>query len=350
MAESKSERQQKFRLNLVGIEQSDDRPEVSVYAVDQSGKLLAAVRVEREGDFLLPPDALKNAHRIFVGPRAEKPEDVNRDALLTYRPAQFLELVEQGRVLNIPERIWKVWFAFTYCVSGSVSRCFRPIVIRDLIARATAPLPVHLSEQVSAITLKRAAASLVDTAPLRPFERFFPFRCDVICSGTVEVYRRTCCCQPWVIDDLRLPDLVRDLEDLLRPFPVIPDIPFPPGPLPDPLPLDLPFMKEGALDELALNAARDLHAIRTLPKEQIAAYINDRPYLLCRRSCSRPVKMAEGFINPDGRFQICWREPLRLHLRNCHDEYAYVVKQLINGVWMTIYNGLAANIWLHYVD
>src|SRR5262249_23644267 len=114
---------------------------------------------------------------------------------------------------------------------------------------------------------------------------YWPFRCRVICNGVVEVYRRTCCCQPWIINDSRIPELIRDLEHIIRGFPKVPPIPHPAPPDPPPFAETL-FFKEGALDEMALNAYHDLAAIRALPATEVVNYINARPYLLCRRySC-----------------------------------------------------------------
>ena len=178
------------------------------------------------------------------------------------------------------------------------------------------------------------------------------FRCQIICNGTVEVYRRTCCCEPWIIDDIRLPELVRDLEDIIRKIPEIPRIPQPPNP-PDPPPpiIQKTFFKDGTLDELTLNASHDLEAIRGLEKAELVNYINARPYLICRRySCSSAKKVAQGEINPDGRFNICWRDFPTISRAFCHDEYAYVVKQKIFGITFTIYNGVAANKWFHQDD
>jgi hypothetical protein len=39
----------------------------------------------------------------------------------------------------------------------------------------------------------------------------WPVRCYPVCLGTVTVFRRTCCCWPLVIDDPRIPGLIRDL-------------------------------------------------------------------------------------------------------------------------------------------
>jgi hypothetical protein len=111
------------------------------------------------------------------------------------------------------------------------------------------------------------------------------------------------------------------------------------------------FMHEGALDERVLRAAQDLQTIRSLPAERIMEYVNARPYLYCRRySCSKPVKVAEGMIGPDGRFNICWSEFPRPLVAHCHEQYAYKVKQRIGPFTITIYNGVAAGHWYDQDD
>jgi hypothetical protein len=37
-----------------------------------------------------------------------------------------------------------------------------------------------------------------------------------MCNGTVDVYRRTCCCEPWIIDDPRIPDLLGELRAIAK--------------------------------------------------------------------------------------------------------------------------------------
>ena len=177
----------------------------------------------------------------------------------------------------------------------------------------------------------------------------WPVRCAPVCVGTVEVYRRTCCCFTIDIDDRRIGDLIRDLE---RFVPRLPDFPIPrgkfPPPPPPPLgdPLQTPYFKGGALNELALNAAADLHALRTLPIRQAAEYIEARPYLHFRIClCDKPVLVGSGSLHPDGTFNVCWRERLRLFRPNCSDQYAYVVKQTIGVTTRTIYDGVTAGAW-----
>jgi hypothetical protein len=149
-----------------------------------------------------------------------------------------------------------------------------------------------------------------------------------------------------VIYDTRLPQLIRELEKYIE---EMPEIPWPPDPDPGPY-REISFFKGGALDKMALNAGKDLLALNSLPASEVPEYINSRKYLCCCWCCccTSPTKVAEGFIRPDGEFHICWTEPLRLMLFNCHDEYAFKVKQNIDGNMVTIYDGVASGQWFDY--
>jgi hypothetical protein len=218
----------------------------------------------------------------------------------------------------------------------------------------------------AATTVQGRASTRASALSLSPTERFasqaqtsivpslndlilWPNRCAPVCLGSVEVYRRSCCCWPIVFDDSRIDDLIRDLHIYVEGLPKLPPPKrgFPPPPPPPGDPLKTPFFKGGGLNEFAINATNDLHALRSLPKDQAAQYINSRAYLfhqLC--NCGLPAKVGSGTIQPNGSFNICWLESLRLFLPNCYEQYAYVVKQTIGGSTHTIYDGLTAGAWL----
>ena len=361
-----------YRARLEGLSPGEERPQFAVTAVDRDMKPLHVAEVSAEGEFQLPAEALEAAHRIVVGPRVEAGTTIDPRTVLRYRPAQFHELLGAAGVLDIASRYWQAWHGLVTCVTGSVRRC-RPIwdwyldKLRVFTASAArigacsaitelaATSPISLTERPrrrASINSIRAAlnASRIDTTSLRPL------RCHVVCNGTVEVYRRTCCChREWLLEDPRLPKLIRELEVLVHGLKQPEIVPWPP--LPDPPPdfslaqevTKLPFLKEGALDEKTLNARQDLAAIRSLPSTEAAAYIRARPYLWwC--SCGRARKVAQGPIQPDGIFSICWLEFPRLRRVRCYDQYAYVVKQVINGNTVTIYDGLASNNWFDQTD
>jgi hypothetical protein len=365
-------RRPRVRLNLEDFKEGDERPNIAVTLVDTDGKPLHIAEVDNQGNVEVPEAALKKAHRVLIGPSVRDDAPVDPETILRYRPVDLEKLIQAG-VINLPRLVWEKWWLRLRCVTGTVRLCHRrPWWYHDLLRLATtATLEPTMRLQASAASLggqRGAAAVLSQRATLSEFQPvavspsgspaslaellLFPFHCHVICNGTVEVYRRTCCCEPWIIHDPRLPELIRELEDLII---QVEPIPFP-WPIPDPNPPDPPyvqqlFFKDGALDEKAVHATADLQAIRALKPVQVAEYINARPYLLCRRySCSAPVKVAEGNINPDGRFTLCWLDWRRTIGSRCHEEYAYIVRQRFGPFAFIVYNGVAANIWFHAGD
>lgn len=344
MAGSKSSR---YQFRFIGLPAGEAPPTIAVLALDAAGKVLQRSEVGEDGRFEFPADVLKKSARVLVGPADADPAEVA--AFSRFRPRAFEDML--GAEINIAPGLWERWRFFTRCATGTVWRCRRsPWWFEDLVTLAR-PLPARdlVLRAGGAATRIPAARSVDELIAL-------PVRCRPICNGVVEVWRRTCCCRPWVIFDPRLEDLLEELEHLVR-WPKIPDFPPPPpppfpepGPGPDPVPfaadVTLPFMTDGSLDLMAVNAARDLAAIRRLPAAEVAGYIGARPWLRCRSySCSAPVKVGEGEINPDGRFNVCWRGLPPLLQVGCHEEYAYRVRQRFGPFWVTVYNGVDTNAW-----
>jgi hypothetical protein len=334
------------KIVLTGAEPGSKLPDLMVAAISDSSEMIASAPVNADGSYDLPAAAVKKAARIIVGPRT-----TDLQQLLTVgmrlRPADY-ELAIKDNQLDIAPGLWRGWFRLTTCVSGRVRHCIRPRWWFEEIAQA------------SVLPIKPVRPGFFPLPKIRPLPELLtlPFRCETVCNGVVEVYRRRCCCTPWIIDDPRLPGLLKDLDDLIR-VPILPDPPRPPidvgpWPGPDPLPIasSLPaFIRDGSMDELRLNAAQDRSALQKLSAAQRIEYISARPWLRCRGTeCGAPALMARGNILPDGRFNICWREFPVLLRPGCHWEYAYVVKQTLDGITRTIYNGLAANAWFKGTD
>jgi hypothetical protein len=97
-----------------------------------------------------------------------------------------------------------------------------------------------------------------------------------------------------------------------------------------------------------VNLAHDVAALRTLRGVERHDYLIARPYLWC--TCGAGTKVGQGFVGEDGAIHVCWREPLRFHTSNCHDEYSFVIKQNIGGSTVTIYDGPAAGQWFEMGD
>ncbi|MGQ0646866.1 MAG: hypothetical protein ACT4P7_04805 [Gemmatimonadaceae bacterium] len=327
-----------YQLELVGLKAGEQRPDVVLQALDRKRTVIYTQDVGKDGSFALPADVLKNAHLVVLGVTGDDGA-LASETTTTYRAAEFARSIIGG-TLALAEGIWSRWPVFFTCVSGTVRVCRRRPWWYDSIFVAATNVATRL--QTTAVT--RASTSFSQSAlltfnPSLNDLLVWPFRCDVVCLGTVEVYRRTCCCSPLIIDDLRIDDLIRDLTIVVERTPK-----FPPGPPIDPL--KTPFFKGGALNEFALNATSDLAILRSLPRDQAAMYINSRPYLIHRLCfCGTPAKVATGTIQPDGTFNVCFRDFRHILFPNCYDQYAYVVKQTIGLTTTTIYDGLTAGAW-----
>ncbi|HLA97122.1 MAG TPA: hypothetical protein VJL34_01620 [Anaerolineales bacterium] len=333
-------------LQLIGVE-GQQAPEMAVYALDRGRVMIYRANVDIEGKFDLPDEVLKKAAYVAIGPDTDKFDELDKNTLMMYRTRRFVQQMEISPVLEIPRPDWSRWLFVTLCVSGSVSHCYPwPWLLNDMVSQVV----LYKASSVQFIQLEPTVKSaLSDIAMAKSASILSRLqRCETVCDGVVEVYRRTCCCDLDIDLEPRLPEIIDILEHLVERIP----IKWPPIPEPDPPPwLENYFFKSGAMDEMALNAPRDLAALRSMPPTERIAYVQARPYLIhwvC--SCSLPVKVAQGNIRSDGRFSICWREPLRLMLFNCYDEYAYKVKQNIGGATVTIYDGVAANKWFDYDD
>jgi hypothetical protein len=334
-----------LKLELVGLPAGGERPDVVVQALGAKNEVLHAQKIGPEGRFAIPPDILKRTEQVAFG--APEGEGLAAGSAVQFRRTEFEAAIANG-TLALAEGVWSRFRFLWQCVSGSVRVCRRrPIWFDALISAAVEPLAARTTFRAASVARASFSQSAISAALNPSIAEIiaWPVRCSPVCLGTVEVFRRTCCCWPiLVLDDPRIPRLVRDLEIIVQ---KVPKGPFPPPPDP----FITPFFKGGALNEMALNAPGDLSALRTLRGEAAVQYINSRVYLLrhiC--SCDRPVKVATGSLLPDGTFNICWIDRFRLPLVNCHDEYAYIVKQTIGGTTKTIYDGVAAGAWYHAGD
>ena len=344
----------KLKLRFVDAPEGAEAPKLAVYAVDRTGATVHRAEVSANGEAKVPASALKKSEQVLVGAVAKDAAALDRSEVLSFHASHIKDVIAQGAELAIP--IGQL-IGFQRCVDGSVQRCLPyPWLIDSLVERASS-VKFAVKESVLARSALIDAAKVHDSIIARPPIRppIFP-RCTGVCDGLVLVYRRTCCCDPWIIEDPRLQDLIDRLKQLVQQRPPIKWPPGPdPGPLlnphvgpgPDPSPIDqLPFFTGATLNEASLHVEQDLYHLEALSGPEVADYVSERAYLRpfwCH--CGAAQLVGEGPIHPDGTFRICWREPL-IRLRPwCHDEYAFVVRQLVNGVTVTIYDGLAANQW-----
>lgn len=346
MASESPKRSSALQLTFVGLAAGETPPRIAAYEIDAAGRPLRKVAVS-EGTVLDAGDSLRKLAQIALGPDADDPKSVPREALVRYRTASVLERWQKSGV-RLGRNLWEKFRPLFTCVSGRARKC-RPWWW-DLVA-------TPLFELSPAARLVAAQAVQPGALQLRP--QLFPWRCLPLCDGIVEVYERECCCETF-----HIPDLVDRLEDILGHLPIpLPDpIPDPwPGP-PGDGPLPLPYRqmrmaaksRRAAIDpsriELASAPPRklleDLAALRRIPNVALQReYVDARPYLLPLLCHCTTRKVGETALQPGGHFDMCfldWPRPV-VAGRRCHRVYAYKVRQFINGAWVVVYDGLAAH-------
>jgi hypothetical protein len=193
-------------LEFSGLQEGETPPSVVVEALDREGQTIHREEVSEGGDISLPADVLEKANKLTI---SAADADEGAEPAIIVRAREVRKLVEEGTPLRISRSQWGRLWPFTECVDGSVKHCFPfPYLIDSLL----------LQSQVKQLAFPR---------PIRP--PFWP-RCEIVCDGEVIVYQRTCCCDPWIIDDPRLQDLIDRLRELLHQRPPI-GWPPPPPPL-----------------------------------------------------------------------------------------------------------------------
>jgi hypothetical protein len=337
-------------LKLVFSDQQPDErtPRVALIARDAKNNVIAVAKVGDDDRVRIDADSLRDAVTFALIPEDADPSELDGVETVSYHRFQLDALSAGSATLEIGRGQWLSFLPFRRCVSGTVEHCrFWPWLVQLNNQRV-----VQSSNAIRQFTPRLSNVPSFQAelaADLSQIQPVFPWwlACKAVCDGIIEVYQRRCCCVPIIIHDPRIPEIVRRLADVVQGLPPIGPLPPDPDPTIDGF-VETPFMVDGSVDTLAVNAEADLHALRTLPAAAVVDYLQVRPHRWC--FCTTPTKVAQGFIQPDGTFNICWTQPLVLTLINCHYEYSFVVKQLIDDATVTIYNGVAANQWFRLGD
>ncbi|MCV3272690.1 hypothetical protein [Roseobacter sinensis] len=354
-----------FQIRLQDTGEPRTKPSIDVSLWTRAGEELERSTVAEDGRFDVSADALKRAEIVRIGPLGANLECLT-DIGLSLRSTDFTARLREG-ALDIAPGLWEAWFPIFQCVSGRTRVCrpgqwwfddlaamalepvasARRIGAASLRARTLAPASSSSTTNAALISAPQTAQRLSPAASIDELIAW-PFNCAPICEARIEVYRRVCCCDPWIVFDPRLKELVCRLEEVVPDFPQ----PHPPTPFerlrtPAPVPeVSAAFFQSGALDRQSVNAATDLRALRSLPPEAIPTYVNGRPYLFCPSyDCDPPVQVAEGSPGLDGRFSICWPSFPILLQPGCHFEYAYRVYQPFGQFEILVYDGVSAGNW-----
>lgn len=329
----------KLNFRLRGLGADDDNPVFAIHAL-ADGKIIDSSKVEDGGAVGFSARTMAAATGFAVMSAEAEPDAEGLKSAYRLRPAQLVRLAETKADLVLSPARWRPLLPFFRCVDGKVRKCWWwPHYIRAVSLADRALAPQLTAQPISPIG--RRVARVIDDFTLVPFRP-----CKPVCEGIVEVYERICCCNPVVIEPF-IPDLIDRLRDKLRPIPKpkLPPIPDP-RPGPDPVPFrEAGIFVGGTLDPAIENAATDIAFLEAAKPAEARDYVLARPWLvrmIC--SCSDHQFRGSTLIGPGGEFSLCF--PSFPFLRvNCHREYAFRVRQVINGTDTVIYDGLAADTW-----
>ena len=350
----------KFPLTLAGAGPNEALPVLALYAL-ADGEPAQKIAAAADGSLSFDPGRVKG-QTLAIGPDADVAA-LDTANLMRVRADQVLDQWARTGII-IPRERWWPLMTETLCVSGDVRKC-RPWYQGPTYVKARA-LPTKLGVQAQPLVASPFDLSASVIA--------LPIGCLPLCDGVVEIYERVCCCPTIDWHDLidRLHDVLRDLPVLVQwPVPPIPD----PGPfIPDSIPGNIPIPRPviGVAPDIAARGRiaprlsprpaaslpplpditctipseriyEDYLALRKLRPAEVAAFVDRRPYLsayLCQCSVR---KVGEVPIQPGGEFDFCYRRPRQWHLpwQRCWTTYAYTVRQMIGGGWVTVYDGLA---------
>ena len=343
-----------LKLVLRGQKAEEEAPVLALYAISRDGDVVGRAEA-RSGDTIdLEAAALSKAEAVAVLSSNAEPTREALSAAYRVSAAQIARLKELRQPLELSPARWRPLLPFIRCVDGKVQKCWWwPFYVQALNERTLA--------RTGLFQRGVPEVSIAGSTALQPLGHQLPFhppifrRCKPVCEGLVEVYQRICCCHivitPPIIIDLidRLREIIRRLPDPIPdpdPGPIRP-----PRPQPDPVPFERAGMfRGGVVDDVAIKAETDLRMLSSAQFEHAESYIRARPHLmriLC--GCGSPVFKGSTLIGPGGAFSLCYLDSPYL-LANCHIEWAFRVRQVIDGVDIVVYDGVASDQWFEPGD
>ena len=174
----------RLKLEFADLQKGEDAPRVAVEILDRAGEAIHRAQASPTGEVSLPKEVLAKAHKLLIVDA--EGGDAPRQ-LMVLRAAEVQQLIERDEALVLSRDRWGSLIGFRTCVEGSVSHCTL--------------FPYLVDELLLSTSFDRIAFPGPARPPFRP-------RCEMVCDGEVIVYRRTCCCWPWVLEDPRLHDQV----------------------------------------------------------------------------------------------------------------------------------------------
>jgi len=308
-----------LQIKFVGAQANEQTPTIALYVLNL--RVQARKIATSEGEKLhLKTDDARMGSLIALGPDVADPSTLDPKSLVTYKATSQLAIWEKNPILEIPPQFWRPWLPIHICLAGSVSKCFP-----------------FIEDKIGAVRSIALGKSIIRN----PFEF-----CTPICNGVVEVWESTCCCFPFLLEDV--PVLISKIQKVLVGSPLRFPSPPPEG----------PYSTAARTAEVVVDRAiahgkadlrfvpntqlhRDLQTLQASSAADAVAYFQAHPSLWWIWCHCSTTKLAETSLNANGTFQYCFNQYLFPWLF-CGHSFFYKVKQLVGGSWQYIYDGAAA--------
>src|SRR5579863_9392919 len=267
-----------LQIKFVGAQANEQTPAIALYAFNIRGQAQKVATLE--GDKLhLNTDKAKLGSLIALGPDVADPNTLDPKSLVTYKTASQLAVWEKNPIQEIPPQFWRPWLPIHICLAGTVSKCF--IFIEDKIAALR-------------------SIALGNSIIRNPIEQ-----CTPICNGVVEVWENTCCCFPFLLEDV--PVLISKIQKVLAENPVRFPSPPPEG----------PYSAAGRAAQVSVDRAiahgqadmrfvpntqlhQDLQTLQASSASDAVAYFQAHPSLWWIWCHCSTTKLAETPLNANG--------------------------------------------------
>lgn len=307
-----------LQIKFAGVQANEQTPDVALYSIDNRGQA-TKIAVLSDGGLHLKADSAKVGTLIALGPDVADPSTLDPKLLVTYKAATQLPLWEANQSIEIAAQFWRPWLPIHICLAGTVSKCYPWIIDKIGLLRSIA---------------------LGKAPDFRPLERCVP-----ICNGVVEIWESTCCCFPFLLEDV--PILISKIQEVLAQNPLM--FPTPPRQeAPASRSLRASVDKAIAAGKADLRylpntqLSQDLQVLQSSSASDAVTYFQNHPYLWPIWCNCSTAQLGETPLNPDGSFQYCYNQYLYFW-PICGRSFFYKVKQLVGGAWQYIYDGSAAN-------
>src|SRR3954452_6984477 len=120
-------------LKLADADANIDVSSLAVYTLDAQGKVLHAARVNNQGQFDVPTDAISSAARVVLAPAARGNEGPDPEKSIPFSVRDFASRLKSDAVFEIDKSRWGRIFGFRRCATGSIEHCYPfPYVLEEL--------------------------------------------------------------------------------------------------------------------------------------------------------------------------------------------------------------------------